>query len=200
MEFLYGTASSTEVAYYTYIYAKVDRDHYSKVTSYTYSAIFVGRFFGSIVSQILVTTNAMNYHQLNFISLGCVSIALAFSLCLPPVKRSIYFHRDTSQTQSLVVPSQPQTQPVPEVAVIQLTFQEKFRNSRRYMWQDLVAAYGNAYVLKWSIWWAVATAGHLQIINFIQMLWEVIVTENGSGTQDYNGVVEATHTFISMYF
>ena len=35
MQFTYGIATSTEVAYYTYIYAKVDPKHFQKVTSFT---------------------------------------------------------------------------------------------------------------------------------------------------------------------
>ena len=32
MQFTYGIATSTEVAYYSYIYAKVDSNKYQKVT------------------------------------------------------------------------------------------------------------------------------------------------------------------------
>ncbi|CAL8121790.1 unnamed protein product [Orchesella dallaii] len=189
VEFLYGTACSTEVAYYTYIYAKVDREHYQKVTSYTYSAILAGRFLGGLTGQLLITFDLMNYHQLNYISLGCVSTALIFSLFLPSVKQSIYFHRRVSYIKT------PDQEIVHQETKVSL--RQKLQNTKRYMLEDLKSAYGNTYVLKWSIWWAVATAGHLQIINFIQALWEVIVTENGSGTQDYNGAVEAAHTLIS---
>ena len=35
MQFTYGIATSTEVAYYTYIYAKVPKSDYQQVTSFT---------------------------------------------------------------------------------------------------------------------------------------------------------------------
>ncbi|ODM96230.1 Thiamine transporter 1 [Orchesella cincta] len=145
VELLYGTASSTEVAYYTYIYAKVDRDHYQKVTSYTYSAILAGRFMGGLTGQLLITFDLMNYHQLNYISLGCVSTALIFSLFLPSVKQSIYFHRQVNITQT---PDQEAGQPDSHTSLQEIpkkdTLRQKLQNTKRYMLEDLKCAYGNA--------------------------------------------------------
>ena len=101
IEVLYGLACSTEVAYFTYIYAKVDRDKYKKVTSYTYSAIFFGRFFAGVAAQALVSYNLMDYLELNYISLTCVSIAFCFALMLPSVNQSIYFYRNDKDGTSI---------------------------------------------------------------------------------------------------
>ena len=54
MEFMYGIATSTEVAYYTYIYAKVAGKYYQRVTSYTRAAILGGRFLSGVLSQVRV--------------------------------------------------------------------------------------------------------------------------------------------------
>lgn len=62
---------AAEVAYYTYIYAKVERSKYQLVTSQTRSAILAGRFLGSAVAQVVISYNIMNYRQLNYLSLGC---------------------------------------------------------------------------------------------------------------------------------
>lgn len=59
-----------EVAYYTYIYAKVDKDYYQQVTSHTRAAILAGRAFSGILGQVLVSFNIMDYRQLNYISFG----------------------------------------------------------------------------------------------------------------------------------
>lgn len=66
----YGSFMAAEVAYYTYIYAKVERSKYQMVTGHTRSAILAGRFIGSILAQFLISYNIMNYKQLNYISLG----------------------------------------------------------------------------------------------------------------------------------
>lgn len=61
---------ATEVAYYTYIYAKVDRDKFQVVTGFTKSAILTGRFLSGVVAQLLVSFRIMNLRELNYISLG----------------------------------------------------------------------------------------------------------------------------------
>lgn len=69
-EVFYGVYLATEVSYYTYIYAKVERDRYETVTAHTRSAVFIGRFIGGVSGQILVFTHLMNYKQLNYLTLG----------------------------------------------------------------------------------------------------------------------------------
>ena len=54
MEFFYGISTSTEVAYYTYIYAMVETNHFQKVTSYTRTAILTGRFCSAVLAQVSV--------------------------------------------------------------------------------------------------------------------------------------------------
>lgn len=70
-EVLYGTFMATEVAYYTYIYAKVERDKYQQVTGYTRSAILAGRFLAGVIAQLFVSMAWMDLRQLNYITLGC---------------------------------------------------------------------------------------------------------------------------------
>ena len=52
MQVAYGLATSTEVAYYTYIYAKVDPRHFQKITSFTRVAILLGRFLSGTLAQV----------------------------------------------------------------------------------------------------------------------------------------------------
>lgn len=68
---MYGTYMATEVAYYTYIYAKVERDRFQVVTGFTKSAILAGRFLGGVVAQLMVSLSLMNVRELNYISFGC---------------------------------------------------------------------------------------------------------------------------------
>jgi len=92
MQFFYGIATSTEVAYYSYIYAKVDADKYQKVTSFTRVATLSAIFLSSVLGQILTWFKVTNYRQLNIISLSSVSLATLVSLFLPKVQNTIYFH------------------------------------------------------------------------------------------------------------
>jgi len=70
MEVFYGFFMAAEIAYYTYIYAQVDREHYQKVTGHTRAAFLFGRALSGVVSQILVSTGTLDYYKLNFISVA----------------------------------------------------------------------------------------------------------------------------------
>lgn len=73
LQVFYGTYMATEVAYYTYIYATIDRKHYQKVTGFTRSATLSGRFFAGVTAQLLISFHVMNLRQLNYITLACKS-------------------------------------------------------------------------------------------------------------------------------
>ena len=61
---------AAEIAYYTYMYAKVEKERYQKVTGHTRASLLSGRFVASVLAQIIVSFDLMNLRQLNFISLG----------------------------------------------------------------------------------------------------------------------------------
>lgn len=70
VEFFYGLFLATDVAYYTYIYAKVNKQHYQKVTSHTRAAFLIGRFMSGLVAQLTTSFHILDYEQLNYLTLG----------------------------------------------------------------------------------------------------------------------------------
>lgn len=229
MEVFYAFFLAAEVAYYTYIYAQVDREHYQKVTSHTRAAYLFGRALSGVVSQILVSTETLNYYQLNFLSLSAVSLATVWALFLPPVKHSIYFNRlhvdrqdeiagtknhgaiiedSISESPELtqnpcveVTESTPhcvQTHDTSRLQNSQARLTNRWKIAYYYLWKDFTSAYTNPYVVKWSFWWALSTCGFLQVLNYVQLVWDLIITENNvnRNTEIYHGAVEAIYTVI----
>ncbi|KAM5293967.1 thiamine transporter 1 [Glossophaga mutica] len=92
LEFFYGIATATEIAYYSYIYSVVDVSRYQKVTSYSRTATLVGFTVGSVLGQILVSVANWSLFSLNVISLTCVSVAFAVAWFLPMPQKSLFFH------------------------------------------------------------------------------------------------------------
>jgi len=70
----------------------------------------------------------------------------------------------------------------------------KIRNAYVLLWKHFVQAYTNYRVAKWSIWWALATCGYLQTINYIQLLWQTAVNP---GDMIYNGAVDFVYAILS---
>ncbi|PSN41001.1 Folate transporter 1 [Blattella germanica] len=75
-----------------------------------------------------------------------------------------------------------------------LTFFTRCKVAFSYLWNDFTAAYTNFYIVKWSFWWAFATCGFFQVLNYVQLIWEEVHKESG-GTL-HNGIVEALYTLI----
>jgi len=96
---LYGIGMSADVAYYTYIYAKVERENYKKVTSFIHSSCSLGNLTAALLAQLFVSAEILNIAQLNYLTFSSMLIALVLSLCLPSIPFSMYFfqrNRDSS--------------------------------------------------------------------------------------------------------
>ena len=144
----------------------------------------------------------MNYHELNYITLASVSGALILSLALPEVEKSMYFHRIESENvnkykslsfglDSNLNLSQNCSKKLEQS---ETPIVEKVTLAYKLLWMDFNGAYRNSYILKWSIWWAIATAGNLQVQSYIQALWKAVDSSNGS--REYNGAVNAIQCLL----
>ncbi|EFA04966.1 thiamine transporter 1 [Tribolium castaneum] len=169
LEVIYGMFCASEVAYYTYIYAKVDKEHYQKVTSHTRGAILAGRAISGISSQVLVSTKWMDFKELNYITFAAVSLATLWALFLPSVDRSLYFHSDAQNRK----------------------FSAKVGSAFTLMRSHFMDAFTNSHVVKWSAWWALSTCGYVQIETYMQPLYSAVQHSNETA---YNGAVEAILT------
>lgn len=168
-QIFYGTYMATEVAYYTYIYAKVEKQHYLKVTSHTRAAILTGKFVASSLGQILVTTDAMNFRQLNFITFGAQIASVVWALFLPKVKSSLYFNRDNNAGNSNDDLTNDGVDGEKKIVK-----RNRFREAFVLLWTHFRGAYSNVNILVWSLWYSAAMCGYLQVISYIQVLWREI--------------------------
>ena len=158
-QFVYGMATSTEVAYYTYMYAKVPKDDYLLISSLTRMALLLGRFMTGSLSQLLNSLGLCDYRELNYISLTSVSVAFFISWLLPSVKSSVYFHEvDLGQKE-----------------MVEATTKTDANSGVSKILSDLRSAYTQPYVVKWSVWVALSTCLYFQVGNYIQPLWEEIL-------------------------
>ncbi|XP_069069962.1 thiamine transporter 2-like [Pleurodeles waltl] len=213
LEFFYGMVTATDIAYYAYIYSVVSSDRYQRVTGYCRSITLVGYTAGSVIGQLLVSLADVSYFYLNVISLSSVSLSWIISLLLPMPKRSMFFHKkqmkdinqepqDTQLHEKNQQTSCPTTNTLSEGRLSDT----EVENSKSYkgpatFWKmlhqlvkDLKECYSARQLLYWSCWWALATAGYNQVLNYVQVLWDHI--EPSQNTTVYNGGVEAVSTLL----
>ncbi|XP_032592950.1 thiamine transporter 1 isoform X2 [Drosophila grimshawi] len=170
VEVFYGFYQATEVAYYSYIYAKVDKKYYPRVTSHTRAAMLVGRLVAGLSAQLLIGLDWMNYQQLLYISAGSQVLALLWSFGLPKVEKSLYFHRKTNSNDNVKTPTDNVERitdtPQPPIA------KEDRIQPLNLLWSHFYSAYTNPLVQQWSLWYAISLAGQLQVTTYMQVVWK----------------------------
>ncbi|NWR83712.1 S19A3 protein, partial [Furnarius figulus] len=212
VEFFYGMVTAAEVAYYAYIYSVVSTDHYQRVTSYCRSSTLGAATVAAVLGQLLVSLADVSYFHLNAITLASVSLAFLCAFLLPMPQKSMFFHRkDASPSlpapEKVVAAAGPErpsscqedtssdcagrgtTAPQPHGHILSVLVQ---------LGKDLRDCYSSRKLLYWSLWWALATAGFNQVVNYIQVLWDFQAPSHSSAV--YNGAVEAIATFLITAF
>ncbi|XP_059187542.1 thiamine transporter 1 [Centropristis striata] len=63
------------------------------------------------------------------------------------------------------------------------------------LWRDFCQCYSSRQLLYWSLWWAMATCGYNQTVNYVQVLWEHV--QPSQNFSIYNGGVEAVGYLFS---
>ncbi|XP_015174418.1 PREDICTED: thiamine transporter 1-like [Polistes dominula] len=210
VEFFYGLFLSSEVAYYTYIYAKVDKAHYQEVTGHTKAATLVGRCMGGIIAQLTSSFHILDYHQLNYLTAAAFGLATLWTFFLPSVGESIYFHSSTIHNQNIQSSSSTDNVKTlednncqmlnlkkklnnnPEVINVN-SRSSKIKHAYALLWKHFVNAYTHGDVVKWSMWWALSTCGYLQITSYAQLVWQTTVK---SYDEIYNGAIDAVYAVI----
>ncbi|KAL6741745.1 hypothetical protein Aduo_014972 [Ancylostoma duodenale] len=186
LEFFYGWATATEIAYFAYIYMNVSKDKFKRVTSYTRGALLFGRFLGYSVAQLIILMKWGTYQTLNIISLAALCIALVFAVVLPSISwKSAYERKLCSIGPKLF-----------EAYNGRSSYKDFAKLHFKMLMNDVKRIYGNKFMMKWSLWWALASCGFFQIGNYTQTLWGTII--EAKNTEVYNGVTEALCPLIGL--
>uniref|UniRef100_A0A667XH61 Solute carrier family 19 member 3 n=1 Tax=Myripristis murdjan TaxID=586833 RepID=A0A667XH61_9TELE len=215
MQFFYGVVTACEVAYFSYIYSVIDLEKYRKATSYCRSVQLLGYTVGAVLGQLLVSFHLMSYSNILVFTLVLTAIALATSCLLPMPQSSMFFHRrHTGKTKvtedtrrhicgAVDATDQTSTSKIPQEEI-------GGRNEKGeecggpddngcfqvlcWLWRDFLQCYSSRQLLYWSVWWALATCGYNQTVNYVQVLWEHV--QPSQNFSIYNGGVEAVSSLF----
>ncbi|XP_062274824.1 thiamine transporter 1 [Scomber scombrus] len=208
MEFFYGVVTASDVAYFSYIYSVIDLKMYRKATSYCRSVQLLGYTVGSVLGQLLVSFNLLSYNNILIFTLVLTAIALLVSCLLPMPQQSMFFHR--SHTGKTAVTEG--TERHADETVIEEDEKGDAGNGHEekrpkavgaescsrvllQLWRDFLQCYSSRQLLYWSVWWAMATCGYNQTVNYVQVLWEHV--QPSQNFSIYNGGVEAASSLLS---
>ncbi|XP_070711755.1 thiamine transporter 1 [Pempheris klunzingeri] len=211
LEFFFGLATASEVAYFSYIYSVVEPAHYQRVTGYCRSITLFGSAAGSLSGQLLLSVANVQLLHLVIISLTSATVAFVAPWFLPMPKRSLFFHKsqgaveDSPQSSSsgLLERAEDSESKVAlntqDISTIPKSSKAGSHSSGlldvlRMLFDDFLQCYRSRPLLAWSLWWALATCGYFQVINYAQVLWENI--RPSQEYEIYNGYVETLSTLL----
>ncbi|KAK5986790.1 Reduced folate carrier [Trichostrongylus colubriformis] len=184
VELFYGWATAAEIAYFAYIYVKVSKEHFRRVTSLTRGALLLGTFISYAVAQLIILLEWGTYETLNIISLASLCISFFFTLMLPTVPWKCAYERKRLSKDAATLSTN------------DVTYKNYVAFHCKTLINDMKIIYGNSFMLKWSLWWALASCGYFQVGNYIQTLWGTLIAPNAS--EVYNGLTEALCPLISL--
>ncbi|XP_067450577.1 thiamine transporter 1 [Thunnus thynnus] len=222
MQCFYGMVTASEVAYFSYIYSVIDLKRYRKATSYSRSVQLLGYTVGSVLGQLLVSFNLMSYNNILVFTMVLTAIALLASCLLPMPQQSMFFHRihtgqktvtegtkrhanetvgrgdekgeKGGETQDDTGNGQEEKGPKAE-DIEEAVGAESCCGVLLRLWKDFLRCYSSRKLLYWSVWWAMATCGYNQTVNYVQVLWEHV--QPSQNFSIYNGGVEAVSNLLS---
>ncbi|CAJ1087144.1 thiamine transporter 1 isoform X2 [Xyrichtys novacula] len=212
LEFFFGLATASEVAYYSYIYSVVEPAHYQRVTGYCRSITLFGSAAGSLTGQLLLSLAKVQLLHLVIITLASAAVAFIAPWFLPMPKRSLFFHKSSGsgeerslRSSSAVLKEKAEDTeskvPLNGQDVSTMPQSSETRNHSRglldvlrMLFEDFLQCYRCRPLLAWSLWWALATCGYFQVINYAQPLWEKVRPSHDY--EIYNGYVETLSTLL----
>ncbi|XP_067439215.1 thiamine transporter 1 [Thunnus thynnus] len=211
LEFFFGLATASEVAYYSYIYSVVEPTHYQRVTSYCRSITLFGSAAGSLIGQLLLSVAKVQLLYLVIITLASAAVAFVAPWFLPMPKRSLFFHKSTGvaeerlqrKSKSLMEKAEDLESKEPlkkqDISTVSRSSEAGSGNGGLLevllmLFTDFLHCYRCRPLLAWSLWWALATCGYFQVLNYAQVLWENI--RPSQEYEIYNGYVETLSTLL----
>ncbi|VDM19208.1 unnamed protein product [Wuchereria bancrofti] len=179
---VFGTASASEIAFFSYIYSKSEKDQYQKLTSYSRAAVMSGRMISYLLAQAIILTRIGNYQFLQSTGFGIPCFVVILAAFLPNVKwKQVIVRLSDSNSK--------------ETAAEQSGLPETYGAYVQYqlclMRYNITRIYQVAAIRKWSIWWALTTCMSLQVAQYAQSLWGEV--QHGD-TNSLNGFAEAIYT------
>lgn len=160
---------ASEVAYYTYIYAKVNKEEYQRVTGYTRASLLAGRFIAAVLAQLLWSFKVMDERELNYISLGgnffltrssilisshyfflAQGVSFFVSIFLPAVTTSIYMWKVENDNE-IASNQLDKNQQLSMLDKEEQKPQFSLRRASKLIWKHFKESYSNKTVLVSSL-------------------------------------------------
>uniref|UniRef100_A0A0N5AHN6 Thiamine transporter 2 n=1 Tax=Syphacia muris TaxID=451379 RepID=A0A0N5AHN6_9BILA len=184
----YGLATSCEIGFFSYIYARLEKDQHQKLTSWTRAAAMGGRAVGYLVSQTIVLSGIGDYATLNQVAATLPIGVFLIAIFLPNVHwRDMAKRLAEASVNDVTSESSNRC----NAYTMPKSYLQYMKERLQKMFRDVLKIYQNGYIRKWSLWWALTTCMSLQVAQYAQAVWGEIKLEQSS---TFNAFAEAAYT------
>lgn len=150
----------------------VEPQRYRRVTSYCRSVQLLGYTVGAVLGQILVSLELLSFNGITEFTLVLTAIALLTSFFLPMPQQSMFFHRKAAKEPEKDGDGPGGDERDGDGGKKQVEESAEGQSCSRVLLQllqDFRQCYTSRQLLYWSLWWAMATCGYNQTVNYVQV-------------------------------
>ncbi|XP_060877297.1 thiamine transporter 1-like [Metopolophium dirhodum] len=196
--FFYGTAYCTTIVASCYLFACIeDRKHFQKSASIVAVGLQLGKFFGDISGQIIVSSSGGSYTSLPYCNAFAMFLATIWAFVFPPIKpKDLLTTNCPDEKTVLLRNSKTITSDTHEIkyCINRVDKDYKIVVVIKQIWLDFKTSLANKIILKKSVWYIFGMAAYVQVLNNMNVLYSYVVNKHGDNDILSNGFAESMVT------
>ncbi|KAL4144143.1 hypothetical protein QTP88_006369 [Uroleucon formosanum] len=196
--FFYGSAYCTTTVATCYLFARIeDRKHFQKSASTAAVGLELGKFFGDVFGQIIVSSSGGSYTSLPYCNAFAMFLATIWAFLFPPIKPKVSLNTNCPDEKTrLLGNNETITSDIHEIkyCINKVDKDNKIVVVLKQIWLDFKTSLSNKIILKKSLWYIFGMAAYVQVLNNINVLYSYVVNKHGNNDILSNGFAESMVT------
>ncbi|XP_022169843.1 thiamine transporter 1-like [Myzus persicae] len=196
--FFYGSAYCTTTVASCYLFARIkDKKHFQKSASFAAVGLELGKFFGDVSGQIIVSSSGGSYSLLPYCNAFAMFLATIWAFLFPPIKPKDSLKTNCPDENTMLLGNSGN--------ITSNTHEIKHCNSRvdneykivlvlKQIWLDFKTSLSNKIILKKSLWYIFGMAAYVQVLNNMNVLYSYVANKHGHNDILSNGFAESMVT------
>ncbi|XP_015374277.1 PREDICTED: thiamine transporter 1-like, partial [Diuraphis noxia] len=201
--FFYGSAYCTTTVASCYLFACIeDKKHFQKSASIAAVGLELGKFFGDVSGQIIVSSSGGSYTSLPYCNAFAMFLATIWAFLFPPIKPKNSLKTNFPDEKTMLLKnSENITSGIHEIKHCNIRIDNEYKIVvvLKQIWLDFKTSLSNKIILKKSIWYIFGMAAYVQILNNMNVLYSYVVNKHGNNDILSNGFAESMVTLCGAF-
>ncbi|CAH1720412.1 thiamine transporter 1-like isoform X3 [Aphis gossypii] len=182
-----------------YLFAHIkDRKHFQKSASIAAVGLELGKFFGDVSGQIIVSSSGGIYTALPYCNAFAMLLATIWAFLFPPINKrnSLEIYLPNEKTTLLKTSEQitSDSHKIKHNFNTRVDTEYKIIIVLKQIWLDFKTSFFKTVILKKSLWYIFGMAAYFQVLNNMNVLYSYVVNKYGNNDVLSNGFAESMVT------